>query len=404
MKKILVLSAHSFSLDRRIIAQLNAFAAKKYSVTLVSVPIQDDFKTQVDSSVRIIRQTFNKMPSQKQKIFTYICSLLAAPFANFIKFIFRRYIEFYKITNYLIRNTPKEEFDYIHAHDLLTLKAAHLLRGKVKAKTILYDSHELWGEQFPLQIEINSWNRLEAKLCKEVDAIIAVNDSIKNILSQKFPTPKIVTILNSYGTPISQDQSISSSFNDLFPSKIKPKNLILFQGSLGKERNLENLTLAFKHLKGQAHLLFLGEGPFKKTLRDIVTQNNLTNVTFHDWVLQSELMSILKAVDLGIIPYLGNEILNNYYCTPNKLFEYIHARIPICASDLPELIKFVDGFKIGKTYSMSTPASIADAIKDMIKLKTENCFPSINFEHVESETGWPTQEKKLLNLYTELGK
>ncbi|AIL12286.1 hypothetical protein IM40_00145 [Candidatus Paracaedimonas acanthamoebae] len=404
MKKILVLSAHSFSLDRRIIAQLNALDAKKYSVTLVSVPIQGDFKAEVSPSIRIIHQAFNQIPSKKQKIFTCICSLLATPVANFIKFIYRRYIEFYKTTKYLIKNTPCEEFDYIHAHDLSTLKAAYILRHRLKVKKVLYDSHELWGEQFPLRIEANSWNKLEVKLCKRVDAIIAVNDSIKTILSKRITNSNIITILNSYGISPFQKQSGFDAINPLFLSAKKTKNLVLFQGSLGKERNLENLTLAFEYLKDQATLLFLGEGPLKQNLQEIVTKNNLSNVIFHDWVLQSELISILKKADLGIIPYLGDKILNNHYCTPNKLFEYIHARVPICASNLPELVKFVDGYKIGKTHSMLTPLSIAEAIKNMLELKANDYFPLENFLQAEIEIGWPAQEKKLLNLYTELEK
>src|SRR5690606_20535366 len=122
-------------------------------------------------------------------------------------------------------------------------------------------------------------------------------------------------------------------------------------------------------------------------------KNNLNNVFFHDWVSQSALISILKEADLGVIPYLGDELLNNYYCTPNKLFEYIHAEVPICASNLPELVRFVDGFKIGKTYCLSTPLNIAEAIKDMLRLKARNHFPSINFSKAEAEIGWAVQEK-----------
>ena len=50
--------------------------------------------------------------------------------------------------------------------------------------------------------------------------------------------------------------------------------------------------------------------------------------------------SITPAGELGIIPYQSID-LNSRYCTPNKLFDFIVAGLPILANDLPELRKFV---------------------------------------------------------------
>ncbi|OJX11668.1 MAG: hypothetical protein BGO77_07010 [Caedibacter sp. 37-49] len=401
MKKILVLSAHSFSIDRRIIAQLNTLINNHYKVVLLTVPIQDDFKGILNPSVRIIREPLKQTSQQNRLILKFFLSLLPSIFLNFIKFIYRRYIETHNLNNYFLKNVPTEHFDYIHAHDLSTLEAACIIKRRLNIKKIIYDSHELWGGQFFLKLETSSWDKLEQRLCKKVDAVIAVNDSIKSILIQKIAPSKIITILNSYGIHKSKKTSKLDLITCL-PSSIKQKPLILFQGSLVKGRNLENLILAFEYLKTEANLLFLGEGSLKKSLQKMVIKNKLNNVFFHDWVPQNELMAILKRADLGIIPYLGDKILNNYYCTPNKLFEYIHVGVPICASKLPELIKFVDGFKIGKTYCMSTPLNIAEAIKDMLKLKNNKFFPLINFTRAEAEIGWEVQENKLLTLYAEL--
>ena len=48
----------------------------------------------------------------------------------------------------------------------------------------------------------------------------------------------------------------------------------------------------------------------------------------------------------AVVPYQAT-CLNNFICTPNKMFEYIAAGLPILANDLPEMRKFIAGYDIG---------------------------------------------------------
>jgi len=53
-------------------------------------------------------------------------------------------------------------------------------------------------------------------------------------------------------------------------------------------------------------------------------------------------------------------------CTPNKLFEYIVAGLPILANDLPELRRFVAGNGFGQVHALGTAREIARAIDGML--------------------------------------
>jgi glycosyltransferase involved in cell wall biosynthesis len=173
--------------------------------------------------------------------------------------------------------------------------------------------------------------------------------------------------------------------------------IVVFQGGLTKERNLENLVLAFSDLKNTANLLIIGDGPLMTRLKEIKTSLNLNNVFIKGWVNQDFLSSVLKHVSFGIIPYSLKSLLNNLYCTPNKLFEYIAHHVPICANFLPEVVTIVSGYNIGKVYQLTTSNKIAEGIKDFL-----NHFPSIptqNFEKADQDFSWQTQEQKLLEIY-----
>ena len=64
---------------------------------------------------------------------------------------------------------------------------------------------------------------------------------------------------------------------------------------------------------------------------------------------------------------------------PNKLFDYIHAGIPVIASDLPEVAAIVNEYKTGIVLPKYTTQAIAEAMNRLIIEKElyinykENC-------------------------------
>jgi hypothetical protein len=53
-------------------------------------------------------------------------------------------------------------------------------------------------------------------------------------------------------------------------------------------------------------------------------------------------LAVTAGADVGVIPY-RNVGLNNFFTSPNKLFEYCAAGVPVAASRFPELSKVVEG-------------------------------------------------------------
>ena len=51
----------------------------------------------------------------------------------------------------------------------------------------------------------------------------------------------------------------------------------------------------------------------------------------------------LRGADLGVAP-IENVCLSYYFCSPNKLFEYINAGLPVVASDFPEMRQVIQRF------------------------------------------------------------
>lgn len=86
-------------------------------------------------------------------------------------------------------------FDVVHCHDLDTLKSGVWLKNKLGIK-LVYDVHEIFGymmERDMPKFIVNFSLKLEKKLVKHVDGIIAVNEPVEKYLRSS--TDKPITIV-----------------------------------------------------------------------------------------------------------------------------------------------------------------------------------------------------------------
>ena len=113
---------------------------------------------------------------------------------------------------------------------------------------------------------------------------------------------------------------------------------------------------------------------------------------------QSRLLGYTRHASCGVIP-IQPETLHLRYCTPNKLYEFLEARLPICALDMPELRRFVEASGIGAVYDLLCPEPIAEAIRDFRRRVEGGEFGEDRFRQGDSLFGWPAQQARLLDLY-----
>jgi len=120
-----------------------------------------------------------------------------------------------------------------------------------------------------------------------------------------------------------------------------------YQGCLNKGRGLDLLIKTFNETPNDYRLVILGEGILKDSLEKLVTHYCLGDkVKFEGLVPHHLLPCFTRAADVGI-NLLEPYNLSKAMASPNKLFEYIHAGIPVICSDTPENRKVVNAFDIG---------------------------------------------------------
>ena len=101
-----------------------------------------------------------------------------------------------------------------------------------------------------------------------------------------------------------------------------------------------------------------------------------------------ELCGLTASADVGLS--LDQGLHGNYIMSlPNKLFDYIHAGIPVVASPMAEVVRVIDDWNIGRVVKDSSPKGIAEAVAAVLMIPSNkwksNCYEASCELHWEKE-------------------
>ncbi|MDR1920812.1 MAG: glycosyltransferase [Candidatus Adiutrix sp.] len=253
--------------------------------------------------------------------------------------------------------------DVVQAHDLPALKTAVRLGGEWNVP-VVYDAHEFYPEQIAFsQKQKQIMFDAEGENINKCAAVFTVNQSIAEAMAGKYGCGRPPRVLINALDPPPDLNPASGLLRKHFRFAGRDK-IFLMQGGLSPNRNFEVLVKAMAEVKNQnIRLVFMGDGPEKQKLRSLA-EDLKAPVFFKDATPQKEVLQWACTADVGLIPYPAVD-LNTKFCTPNKLFEYIQAGLPIVANDLPELRRFVHDAGFGRVVDMEDPRVVAAAFDEV---------------------------------------
>jgi glycosyltransferase involved in cell wall biosynthesis len=105
-------------------------------------------------------------------------------------------------------------------------------------------------------------------------------------------------------------------------------------------------------------------------------------------------MNLTRQADIGLS--LEEDMGLNYrYCLPNKVFDYIHAGIPVLVSELPLLEELLTEYKIGASLKKRNPKTLATAIEKIIVNKSDYLQ---ELERATAELNWEKEKNILMEI------
>jgi glycosyltransferase involved in cell wall biosynthesis len=283
------------------------------------------------------------------------------------------------------------KYDTLLANDLDTL-LANYIATKIKGGELVYDTHEYFTEVPELTNNAfakKTWLSIEQWIFPKLKKVYTVNNSIANIYAKlygnKITVVRNIPVFNASAVILKSRQELG-----LHPTQ----KIIILQGAgINIDRGAEEAVLAMQHLP-QYLLLIIGSGDAIPQIKKLIVQHNLqTQVQLMERLPYDLLMHYTRTANVGLS--LDKDTNLNYkYSLPNKLFDYLHAGIPVVTSNLIELTHIVNTYKIGEITPNHTPKTIATTIQNVLDT---NYTQSITI--AQQALQWQTECKQLNDIY-----
>lgn len=375
MKKIVSIVLNNFKNDSRVLKENISLIRNNYDVKVVALYDDSLDEFELIQNIPVHRIKLKTRTWSKHKIIQII---------KYLEFIYK-FVRLYKSN------------DIFHCNDLNTLPIGVIIKFFFNHNAkIVYDAHEYEINVTPNESakSIKLKYFLEKFLIKYANKVITVSDSIANEYSKMYNIKKPELVLN---TPAYKEIKKKNIFREKLNIK-EHQTIFLYQGGLSEGRGIEILLETFKLVDySDAVIVFMGYGPLESLIKE--ASDKFKNIYFHNAVSPEVLLDFTSSADFGILFY-ENNCLNHEFCSPNKVFEYIMAEIPVIVSNLYEMKRLVEFNKIGIVSKENTINGLKEAVDTAVILDKKELI--LNIKELKKIYNWEEQEKVLLNVYKEL--
>ena len=310
----------------------------------------------------------------------------------------------------IIKDLKEINFEptHIHVHDLCLLSFGVDLKNYFNCK-LFYDSHEIYFQQFQEgSSQWNHWKRLENTLIGSVDLLISVNQYCIDVISSEHQFNGKTKVLSNAVKLIAEDEggnpktSRLSIIHDIRKSN-KNSKILIFQGGLNPLRNIDELLAGFSFLSKDYYLILISFPMdcliYQKKCKELEIDKNVYFLCDLKW---QEVISIAENCDAGIIPYQLTS-LNAFAATPNKMYEFFAAGVPIIANNKLERVqKLILENKNGYTGELTDGASYGNLIREAFAFFEKNRTKLKKaLRETKAKYNYRDEEQTLIDIYLE---
>jgi len=214
-------------------------------------------------------------------------------------------------------------------------------RGNPRLR-LVYDNKELHIESYLKVWKQAVWRSLQQRALARCDAVLHAEANRLQYFVARYAPPRVPQVLLE-----------NFPYYWELPPAPPPNGgpgawRAIYLGMLNAGRDYEAVIQAFAEL-GPAYQLDLvgwGAPDYRMKIEGLLQANRAGNVRLGGPVPYSDIPRVLARYDVGLAFY-DNTNLNNYFCAPNKIYDYLMCRLPVIANDYPGLRQLLEANGVG---------------------------------------------------------
>lgn len=338
MRKIIIISFTDLSKDPRVNRQIR-FLNGEYEVTAVGTKNPEIEGVKFIDCGRTVRYKGEKL-------------------RDIFKLLSKRYEWYYWSAPHIkecLKKLSNLKTDIIIANDIDSLPLALKISNGAK---VVFDAHEYAPKEFE---DIFTWRLLYqdykkylcSKYINKVNAMMTVCNGISQEYKEQYGV-KSVVVTNA--PAYKKDINVKRINNE----EIK----MIFHGGANQSRKIENMIEMMKYIDDRfsLDLVLVGKESYINKLKKLSGKNK--KIRFLKPVPMQEISKFISQYDIGVYLLEPNSF-NNKMALPNKLFEFIQARLVVAIGPSLEMAQIVKKFDCGIVSEDFNPISLAKSINTL---------------------------------------
>ena len=324
-------------------------------------PKMEIFEKYKDGSIR--EEEIEGIKVYRSKIYASKSKSILPRLLNYFSFVWTSYWRGRKLKNY--------DFLMVESPPLFLGYSAMRLSKKLKAK-LIFNVSDLWPESAEKMGVVNNKQllglayRLEKKCYHRAKLVTGQTQGIVDNINERFPKVNTFWLPNGVDVNFYQPEKIElGDFRER--AGLKLTDVVFFYGGiLGHAQGLSTVLEAAKKVESHKHIKIVlqGAGPEKEDLLALKEKLNLKNVIFMPPVEKTQMPSILKSVDVALVPLRKLDIFQG--AIPSKIFEALAMKKPLLLGvDGEARTHFIEKANAGR---FTEPENVDDLAKNLIQM------------------------------------
>lgn len=213
---------------------------------------------------------------------------------------------------------------------------------------------------------------IENKAYKDSHAVISnLKYSVEHMVSHGLERNKFHWIPNGFSQKeVSEKEPLDEYVKKTLP---KEKFIVGYTGTLGLAHGLCYLVEAAALLTdyNDIHILIVGKGVEKVRLQKMISDYNLSNISFVEPIKKTQIQSMLAEFDACFLGLTKNSLFR-FGVSPNKLFDYLYSAKPIIYSIESGEYHPIESANAGLEVPAQNPEAIKEAIVEIYNMNGDD--------------------------------